>query len=108
MCGTVLSSCDRVARRAKSTWAWQCYWCWGLIRNGEAYHEQKIADDGTVSTVRGHRECVDAHDRERAESRKNGWWYDDCEPIMEEMIRGMTHQETQAERQRRSPHSWAC
>lgn len=103
MCGILLDSRDGIAKKAKPTWAWQCYWCWNLIVNGEAFHEQKIAEDGRVFTVRGHRECCNAHDRDRKERP----YHDDCEPIIEERLRGMTYDESWAIRRRHSPNTWA-
>lgn len=102
MCGTLLSSRNGIAQRAKPTWAWDCYWCHRLIQNGDTYHEQKIAAQGSVQTVRGHQECLSAHGRESSEA---GHW-DDCEPIMEERLRGMTCAESWAIRHKHSPESW--
>lgn len=57
---TLLRHIERTARRPKDSWHWRCVWCDTLIVAQDRYCEQKIAREGTVETIRLHKECHEA------------------------------------------------
>ncbi|MEO8298764.1 MAG: hypothetical protein ABI574_13255 [Burkholderiales bacterium] len=49
---TLLSEQPRIARRTH-----RCIWCWGLIKPGESYTDERSVCDGGFQRHRWHPEC---------------------------------------------------